>query len=260
MKNKIVEWVDADRIKVRPLFDSHTRARAVIFPALDQGRGTVWTNSIETPTVARLQLAIINAVAGDSTSSDAEDIIRMIEPMKIVFGPDDEWTRIIKELWGDRLGVQQRVLLSPESLDIDHLRNLRDQLPEGYSLERMDLETVQRIDKRRAMHIPTFFGSSEDFYKMGIAYCVKHGDNVVSIASTFTPYTDMFEIQVDTPDTDHRRKGLATAVSAALMVHALENGMVPYWDAANEPSIHLALKLGYTDPDRWEAYYLKPPE
>lgn len=256
----IIEWTDDDRTAVRPLFDSHTRARAVIFPALDQGRGKVWTNSLKAPTVARLHLTMINALGGDATNPDAEDLIRMIEPMQIVFGPNDEWTQIIKELWGERLGVQQRTLLSPESLDIDHLRYLRDELPEDYKLERMDLETIQRVDKRRAMHIPTFFGSSEDFHKNGIAYCIKYGGSVVCIASTFTPYTDMFEIQVDTSDTDHRRKGLATAASAALMIHALENGIVPYWDAANEASVHLALKLGYTNPDHWEAYYLKPPE
>lgn len=256
----IVEWSDEDRSNIRHLFNSHKRARAIIFPSLDLGRGKVWTNSNETPTVARLQLAIINAVAGDSTSPDAAEIIRMIEPMQIVFGPDDEWTQLIKDLWGERLGIQQRALLSPTSLDLDHLRHLRDQLPDEYKIERMDLETIKHVDKRRAMHIPTFFGSSEDFYKLGIAYCVKHNGKVVSIASTFTPFTDMFEIQVDTSDTDHRRKGLAAAVSAALMVHALENGIIPYWDAANEASIHLALKLGYTNPDHWEAYYLKSPE
>lgn len=256
----IVKWADEDRSKVRPLFDSHTRARALILPALDQGRGNVWSNSIEAPTVARLQLVMINAVAGDSTNPDAVELIQMIEPMQLVFGPDDEWTQIIKEQWGDRLGIQQRALFSSESLDLDHLRHLRDQLPEGYKLERMDLETIKRVDKRQAMHIPTFFGSSEDFFKEGIAYCIKFEEKVVCMASTFTPFTDEFEIQVDTSDPDHRRKGLATVASAALMVHALEKGIVPYWDAANEASINLALKLGYTDPDHWEAYYLKPPE
>ena len=108
------------------------------------------------------------------------------------------------------------------------------------------------------MHIPTFFGSSEEFYENGIAYCIKYQEKIVSMASTFTPFTDEFEIQVDTSDPDHRRKGLATVVSAALMVYALENGLIPQWDAANEASIQLALKLGYSDPGYWEGYYLKP--
>jgi len=256
----IMDWLSDDRTLIRPLFESHTRARAVIFPALDQGRGNVWVNSIDAPTVARLQLAIINVVAGDSASPDAEEIIRMIEPMQLVVAPDYGWAQIIKDLWDERLGIQQRTVLSSESLDLDYLRHLRNQIPEGYKLERMDIETIKRVDKRRAMHIPTFFGSSEGFYKMGIAYCIKHGNKVVSMASTFTPFTDMFEIQIDTLEPEHRRKGLATAASAALMVHALENGIVPYWDAENEASIHLALKLGYTNPTNWEAYYLKPPD
>ena len=256
----IVEWVSEDRTTVRSLFDAHKRARAVIFPALEQGRGQLWTNSLESPTIARLQLAMINALAGDSTSPDAQEIVRMIEPMRLVFGPDEGWTQIIKDLWGDRMGVQRRALLSPKSLDLDHLRHLREQIPSEYTLERMTLEAIKGVDKRRAMHIPTFFGSSEEFFNMGIAYCIKYEDKIVSMASTFTPFIDEFEIQVDTSNSEHRRKGLATAVSAALMSHALENGLVPQWDAANEASIELALKLGYTDPDRWEAYYLKPED
>lgn len=254
----IVDWDSEDRTHVRPLFEPHRRARALIFPALDLGLGNVWANSLETPTVARLQFAMINAVAGDSLSSDAKDIIQMIEPMQLVLAPDEGWTQIIKELWGDRLGIQPRTILSPDSLDIDYLKQLKEQVPSGYTLERMSLEDIKRVDKRRAIHIPSFFGGSENFYNNGIAYCIKHEGKVVSMASTFTPYTDKFEIQVDTLNSKHRRKGLATAVSAALMVHALENGMTPYWDAANEASIHLALKLGYTDPDPWEGYYLKP--
>jgi hypothetical protein len=256
----IVEWIEEDRREIRHLFDSHTKGRGIIFPALDQGRGNVWVNSLEAPTVARLQLTMINAVAGDSNDPEAEELIRMIEPMQIAFGPDDEWNQIIRKLWGNRLVIQQRTSLSPKSLDLNNLRKLRDQLPTGYVLERMGLETIRRIDKRQAMHIPTFFGSSEDFYKMGVAYCIKYEEKVVSMASTFMPFTDELEIQVDTFDPNHRRRGLATIASAALIIHALENNIVPQWEAANDSSTQLALKLGYTDPEPWEVYYLKPPE
>jgi hypothetical protein len=254
----VVEWTSQDRSQVRPLFEAHKRGIGIIFPAINQSRGHLWVDSLESPKVARLQLSVLNVFAGDSTVDAARELVKMFEPMQVGFGPDANWTRLLKEVWGESLGVQRRVFFSPKSLDIDHLKNLQSQLPAGYKLERMDLETIRRVDKRRAMHIPMFFGTSEDFYKMGIAFCVKFEDKVVSMASTFTPYTDQFEIQVDTPDEVHRRKGLATAVSAALIVHALENGLTPHWDAANEPSVQLALKLGYSNPDRWEAYFLKP--
>ncbi len=253
----IIEWLDEDRSKLRKLFDSHTSFRAVIFPALDQGRGNMWSNSLEAPTVARLQLVIINVVAGNSTIAEATELIQMIEPLQLVIGPNDEWNQLIKDLWGEQLGIQERTSFSPQSLDIEHLKRLRNQLPEEYRLERMDLETIKSVDKRKAMHIPTFFGSSSEFYRMGIGYCIKFEDEVVCMASTFTPYTNEFEIQIDTIDPIHRRKSLATVASAALIIHALENGIVPYWDAANEASIQLALKLGYSNPKHWVAYFLK---
>jgi hypothetical protein len=253
----ITELSKKDWRLIRPLFEAHRRARAIIFPALDQGRGTLDANSLNPPTVARLHLAILNIVAGDSSSPDAKEIIRKIEPMQLVFRPDPSWTRVIKEEWGEQLGAQQRIMLSPESLDLEHLRNLKSQVPKGYRLEKMDLETIRRLDKRESIHIPMFFGSSEEFYKMGLAYCIKFEGKIVSMASTFTPFTDMFEVQVDTFDASQRRKGLATAVSAALMIHALEHNIIPYWDAENEASLHLALKLGYVRPDYWKAYYLK---
>ncbi|MFW9834128.1 MAG: GNAT family N-acetyltransferase [Candidatus Thorarchaeota archaeon] len=255
----IMEWIDNDRSRIRPLFEAHRRARGLIFPALDQGRGVVWTDSLETPTVACLHLVVLNALAGDSSSPNAKELIQMIEPNQVVISPDEKWTKLIKNLWGERVGVIKRALLSHKSLDLEHLKSLREHLPSGYTLERMDLETIRRLDKRSSMHILTFFGSSKEFYERGIAYCIKHDGKVVSMASTFTPFTDVFDIEIDTFDETHRRKGLATVVSAALIIHALENGLVPYWDAENEVSINLALKLGYTDPDYWEAYYLKPP-
>ncbi|MFW9974592.1 MAG: GNAT family N-acetyltransferase [Candidatus Thorarchaeota archaeon] len=254
----IIEWLHEDRSKLRKLFDSHTSFRAVIFPALDQGRGNMWSNSLEAPTVARLQLVIINVLAGDPTIAEATELIQMIEPLQLVIGPNEGWNQLIRDLWGEQLGIQERTLFSPQSLDIEHLRRLRNQLPDGYRLERMDLETIKRVDKRKAMHIPTFFGSSKEFHKSGIGYCIKFEDEAVCMASTFTPYTNEFEIQIDTIDPFHRQKGLATVASAALIIHALENGIVPQWDAANEISFRLALKLGYTNPTHWEAYYLKP--
>ena len=107
---------------------------------------------------------------------------------------------------------------------------------------------------------------SEDDYRIrekllsAASLPIRHEGKILSVASTFMPFKDEFEIDVRTIDTEHRRMGLATVVSAALMIHALENGLVPHWDAANEASVGLALKLGYTNPEPWEAYYLKPLE
>ena len=141
----------------------------------------------------------------------------------------DDWIDFIVKEWGDRLGKQKRTMMSPDSLNLDYLRKLRNNLPKEYSLERVDLEIAKKLDKGVHRHIAMFFDGSADFVENGIGFCVKHEYKVISIASTYTPYTNKFDIQVDTiDDPTHRRKGLATTVCAALMVYALENNVGPH--------------------------------
>ena len=46
-------------------------------------------------------------------------------------------------------------------------------------------------------------------------------------------------------DEAHRRRGLATACAAGLILACLDRGLFPSWDAANPESVGLAQKLGY---------------
>ncbi len=255
----ITDWTDDDRSRLYHLFDTFKTGRAVIFPALSQGRGQIWVDSIDSPTVAKFRLNTLIFFAGNSNSVFAKEILQTIEPMQPLFVPDD-WIDFLEEEWGDRLGKQKRTRMSPDSLDLEYLRELRNRLPNEYKLERVDLKTAKRLDKRKHVHIALYYDGSDDFVENGIGFCIKHDDKVISLASTYTPYTDKFEIQVDTiDDPRYRQKGLATSVCAALMTYALENDVVPHWDAANEASVQLALKLGYTNPYDWNVFYLKPP-
>lgn len=257
----VTPWINTDRSKLVDLFESFKVGRRIIFPALAQNRGNIWVDSIESPKVARLQMGIINALAGNSTNPEATEIIEMIEPHELVFFSNSGWRDLLLDIWGKLVGVQKRIMLSPRILDIDHLKGYLDNLPEEFTLERLDLETTRKLNNNMSMHISMFFGSPEEFIDKGFGFCIKHGGEVISIASTFTPFIDEFEIEVRTSNSgEYRRKGLATVVSSALIIDALERGFVPHWDAANEISVKLALKLGYTDPYPWEALYRKKPE
>ena len=79
----------------------------------------------------------------------------------------------------------------------------------------------------------------------GFGFCLLHGDDMASVATTFAICSKGIEIQINTRK-EHRRKGLATVVAAQLIVHSLQNKLDPNWDAANESSVGLATKLGYT--------------
>ncbi len=42
---------------------------------------------------------------------------------------------------------------------------------------------------------------------------------------------------------------------ASLIEYSLLQGLVPHWDADNEPSAKLAIKLGFSNPEKYNAYY-----
>lgn len=255
----IFEWTEPNREELRHLFENYQSARAIIFPALEQGRGKIWVDTLKNPSTAHLVVSVLHFFAGESSTHIAEEMIRSMPPMRVMMAPTDDWNQLFRKVWSDRLGLQVRTRFSPEALDINYLRKLRDNLDDEYTLERVDLDTAKRLDKRENMHIPLFFGSSEEFIKNGIGFCIKHEDKVVSMASTFTPFINEFEVQVMTnDDSQYRRKGLATVVSAALIIYSLEHDLVPYWDAANEISVRLALRLGYSNPTTWDSFYVKP--
>ena len=67
---------------------------------------------------------------------------------------------------------------------------------------------------------------------------------IVSGASSYSRYREGIEIEVDTIETE-RRKGLAAAACAALILRCLKEGLYPSWDAQNLTSVRLAEKLGY---------------
>jgi RimJ/RimL family protein N-acetyltransferase len=254
----IFQWTDNDTSKILRIFDSFNKARAIIIPSIKQGRCKLWVDSLESPSAVLWRLRILNALAGDSDCHEASELVNKLEPPQVLIAPDQHWSGLVRKTWGAHLEIRKRTKFSPKSLEIRHLRELRDNLSEGYTTERMNLETVKTLDKRLHSYIPMFFGSSNDFYEKGIGFCIKDRGKVVSSATTFTPFIDEFETEVNTiNDSKYRRKGLATAVSATLLVHALEHDLVPHWDTENEISVRLALRLGYINPEPYESFFLK---
>jgi GNAT superfamily N-acetyltransferase len=241
---------------VRKLFDGHRRGRAAIQTVLERDFGVVAVDDIMEPQLGALYFLPLVFLAGESKHPAATDLVASIPKMRLMVAPDEQWESLIRRTLGTRLLVQKRTRLSPEKLDLDDIRSLKESLPEGYEIIEMDSEVVSRLPPESLKPVYFFFGDLSTFIDEAIGYCVVQGDEVASLAYTAFPFVKEFEIQVETIE-KHRRKGLATAACAALIEHSMENGLVAHWDAANDASVQLALKLGYTEPDRWFAYFWK---
>ena len=70
------------------------------------------------------------------------------------------------------------------------------------------------------------------------------GERIVSGCGTYLHAPGALEIEIGTHP-DFRRRGLAAACGAGFILAALEKGLSPHWDAMNEESCRLALRLGF---------------
>lgn len=249
-------WTSPDRSSLLGLFAQHTRHQSMVLPWLTEGYGEVKVDSLENPKVAWLLFSRLSFVAGDVKSEAALNLVRDFPPNCLLVLPDGEWTHLVENEWGSKMRHQSRWRLSSSSLNIEHIRELKTHVPPEFTLMPIDMDALLHSDNEFWESIMLFFGSYKSFLEKGFGWCIKHGRIVVSVAYTAFPFGDTFEIQVMTTRQDgYRRKGLATAVSAALIEDGLSRGLVGEWDAANEISVKLAQKLGYTDPDPYKGYF-----
>lgn len=91
------------------------------------------------------------------------------------------------------------------------------------------------------------------YARLGLGVAAYYGDELVSGASSYARYRDGIEVEIDTEE-GHRRKGLAYACGARLMLECLARGLYPSWDAQNPGSAALARKLGYHDGHDYQAF------
>ncbi|MHA1958602.1 MAG: GNAT family N-acetyltransferase [Candidatus Thorarchaeota archaeon] len=237
------------------MFEDHKRGRAIWFQCMDMGLGTVKVDSVEQPTVALYSYFPFNFVVGDSSSPVASELLAAVPAMTVVLTPDDGWTKLLTQEWAERIVVMDRTRFDADSLDLDHVRALKARLPPEFEMHPLSIQDIESIDKRHVGQIQTIWGSVDQFEEKNIGFSIKHREKAVTMAYPAFPYINEFEVQVATLESpEYRRKGLATVVSAVLIEYALENNLVPHWDAANEESVGLALKLGYTNPDAYEVY------
>ena len=94
---------------------------------------------------------------------------------------------------------------------------------------------------------------------LGRGMVIMKTGRIVAGASSYTRYNEGIEIEVDTIE-EERRKGLATIVCAALILHCLDEGLYPSWDAQNMNSVRLAEKLGYEFDHEYIAYEVSGEE
>jgi hypothetical protein len=250
----LIELESDNRASLRRLFDRYPCLHGVVAAVIEGGMGRVFADARAAPSVARAALDF-HLLAGDPLHANAPLLFRQLQPGNTVVAPTPAWRQLVEATWPGALTMYRREAFQAEQFDIDRLRGFRQALPGGFELRQVRPEEVAQFATDLAPALIYNFGSHEEFITRGVGMGILHQGRFVSGASSAAVGGRKFEIEIQTRR-EFRRRGLARAVAAALILYGLEHSMEACWDAANEPSASLARKLGFHSTGKYDAYRL----
>ncbi len=241
---------------MRPLFAGFPGLHGIVDAALAGAMGTVRADDATRPTTALVELDF-HLFAGDPNAPGVEQAVRALTPPWTVVASNAGWEALLRRIWGEALQTRTRVAFQPGQWDRDRLRRFREALPGGFTLKRVDAEDAARFAELTDSLVYNY-PSLEAFAESGVGFGIEHDGCYVSGCASFALGGGSLEFEIQTHP-DYRRRGLACSCAAAMIEYCLEHALVPCWDAHNEMSAALALKLGFVAPAPYTAHEVGAP-
>lgn len=182
----------------------------------------------------------------------------------IIVPQNDSWNELIETCYQDRAKKVVRYAIeketeNPDIFDREKLQNVVDTLPREYELRLIDEELFYQCTKEDwCRDFVSNYKDYEEYQRLGLGVVALHEGKMVSGASSYSGYQGGIEIEIDTLE-PYRRRGLAYACGAKLILECLERNLYPSWDAQNKWSVALAEKLGYHFSHEYTAYEITGP-
>ncbi len=249
----LTEVPSSELERVRPMFEELPGLHGCIHAALEGAMGMVCVDDVRRPSVALIDLDFY-FLAGDPGAAGAEQVVRDVELPASIVVPSHAWEHLLRRIWGEALRSRTRVAFQPGDWDRSDLRSMREALPDGLSVRRVDARDVARFEQL-AESLVYNFDSLEGFASCGVGFGIEQDGRFISGCSSFAVSSHSLEFEIQTHP-DCRRRGLALATASAMIEYCLDNGLEPCWDAHNSMSAELATKLGFVGPRPYTAYEL----
>ena len=238
-----------DTSKVKHIFAGWDET--LIYSCLQKVMGKVFVTDPDAPVSAMAYAGCFAFYAG---VPDKELVGNKPDGFVIMTPQNEKWEECIEECFPDVKKTSRYAIKKDTHFDKDLLRKFTDRLPEGYELRNIDENIYDMcLSNPVTEDFVSSFESKEQYLDIGRGVVVLKDGRIVAGASSYTRYNEGIEIEVDTVE-EERRKGLATAASAALILRCLDEGLYPSWDAQNMNSVHLAEKLGYEYDHEYTVY------
>lgn len=223
----------------------------LIYSCLQGVMGKVFVTD---PDDSKAACAFVGCFAFYAGVPDRELVQSKPKGFVIMVPADEEWAKTIEACFSDAKKVTRYAIRKDTVFDRALLQGYVNRLPEGYKISSIDGALYDQclLDPDTADFVSSF-GSKEAYLQKGRGVVILKEGAIVAGASSYTRYNEGIEIEVDTKP-EERRKHLALAACAKLILNCLEEGLYPSWDAQNRNSVLLSEKLGYVFSHEYTAY------
>lgn len=248
------------KAQIAPLFKNFHQS--MIRSCLENRMGCAYAENTETPVSAQIIIGAFSFLAGQPDENLVRNIPTDYPLSEILIIPENEsWNSLIESVWGRRAERFTRYAIKKEPAIFNEflLHEFIDRLSDEYSIQMIDENIyTQSKEEQWSEDLCALFPVYEDYRDHGLGAAVLYEGRLVSGASSYTVSNDCIEIEVDTKP-EHRRKGLALACCAKLILECRQRGLYPGWDAHDLRSVSLARRLGYHLDYGYTAYRVTLP-
>lgn len=240
---------------IAPLF--YDNQETMILSCLQGHMGSAWADDAAFPHAAQIIVGDFCFFAGEP----ARDLIKNIpadfsSPALIMTPPDETWAALIEESYPGRYEKSVRCAFLNDCSKFDRvkLQEYARSLPAPYQIRRIDAPLFERARSAPwSADLCSQFADYRAFERKGLGFVATCQGELCCGASSYTVFDGGIEIEIDTHER-HRRRGLARACAATLILECLSRGLTPSWDAANPQSAALAKTLGYRPAGEYPVY------
>lgn len=232
-------------------------SETIIWSCLQGVMGHVYADDAENPVSAMAILGDFCFFAGQPSKELAGYKPECCTQDFIIAVPQNhQWAEVIEKQYGDRAKKVIRYAMKKEYdvFDRSKLKNIVMRISSDYTMHMID-ENIFNYCKSKdwCRDLVSQFTDWQQYKNIGLGVVILKDGVVVSGASSYSAYFGGIEIEIDTKK-EYRRKGLASACGARLILECLDRGLYPSWDAQNLWSVSLAEKLGYNFDYEYNAY------
>lgn len=228
----------------------------MIWSCIQGYMGEAYSDSIDNPRSAQLVVADFCFFVGVPNKELVENRKVIKSNFIIMTSNNNQWNHLIEEVYPEKSKKITRYAIKKEKdiFDREKLQRIVDDFESSYELKLIDEEIYNEVMMEKwSKDLCSQFVNAKDFCKRGLGVVAFYNNELVAGASSYTIYDDGIEIEIDTK-VEYRRRGLAYATGAKLILECLNRGLYPSWDAQNLWSVALAEKLGYHFDYEYIAY------